>query len=137
MTTLTVTIELPEALYQSAIQTAQATNRSFTAILQESLARTIPPLEDLPPAEARELARLSLLNDDELWRISTETLSPNQQIELETLLTRQGAGELPPNDQERLQELMDRYGQLLVQRAHAWLLLARRGYRVPVQETTA
>ena len=28
---------------------------------------------------------------------------------------------------------MDEYGRLLVHKSHAWLLLARRGYKVPVQ----
>lgn len=137
MSTLTITVELPEALYQSATQLAQVTNRSLGTILQESLVHTLPPLADLPPEEARELARLSLLNDDELWRVSAETLTATEQAELASLLDRQSAENLVFHDQTRLQGLLDAYGWLLVRRSHAWLLLARRGYRVPVQETRA
>lgn len=34
---------------------------------------------------------------------------------------------------QNLHELMDHYGRMLVRQSHIWLLLARRGYRVPVQ----
>jgi hypothetical protein len=49
MSTQTVTIELPEALYRSANQVAQATQRPLADILQESLAHSLPPLDDVPP----------------------------------------------------------------------------------------
>ncbi|MEZ4729135.1 MAG: hypothetical protein R3E79_18530 [Caldilineaceae bacterium] len=137
MSTLTVMVELPESLYQSATQLAQVTNQSLGTILQESLAHTLPPLDDLPVHEVQALAHLSLLKDDELWRISAETLTVDEQAELDVLLYGQSAGNLSLRQQSSLQKLLDRYGDLLVRRAHAWLLLARRGYHVPVQEKRA
>lgn len=133
MSTQTVTIELPEALYRSAAQVAQATKRPLTDILQESIKHTLPPLDDVSPAEAIELAQLSTLTDAELWRVSATLLPATEQHELQDLLDRQQEGDLPPTDQVRLQSLLDEYGRILVQKAHAWLLLARRGYRVPLQ----
>ncbi len=133
MSTLTVTLELSEALYHSAAQVAQATKRPLTDILQAGIAHTLPPLDDVAPAEAVELAQLSTLTDAELWRVSATLLPVTAQRELQALLDRQQEGELSPADQARLQTLLDEYGRLLVQKAHAWLLLARRGYRVPMQ----
>ncbi len=133
MSTLTVTLELSEALYRSAAQVAQATKRPMIDILQEGIAHTLPPLDDVSLAEAVDLAHLSTLTDTELWRVSAALLPVTEQRELQALLDRQQEGELFPADQTRLQTLLDDYGRLLVQKAHAWLLLARRGYRVPMQ----
>lgn len=133
MSTQTVTLELPEALYRSAAQVAQATKRPLADILQEGIKHTLPPLDDVAPAAAVELAQLSTLTDAELWRVSAALLPTTEQHELQDLLDRQQEGDLPPADQVRLQRLLDAYGRLLVQKAHAWLLLARRGYRVPLQ----
>jgi hypothetical protein len=49
-------------------------------------------------------------------------------------LSRQSEGELEAPGVARLQELLDAYGRLTVRKAHAYLLLARRGYRVLTQE---
>jgi hypothetical protein len=58
----------------------------------------------------------------------------DEQVEMHELLDRQGAGALTAAERIRLQEMLTIYGRLMVRRAHAYLLLARRGYRVPMQE---
>ena len=134
MSTQTVMVELPESLYRSASRIAQATQRPLADILQESLAHTLPPLEDVTPEEAIELARLSNLDDAALWQVSYATLPAVDQAKLTQLLEQQSEGAVAPDDTRRLQALLDEYGRLLVRKAHAWLLLARRGYRVPPQQ---
>jgi hypothetical protein len=57
-----------------------------------------------------------------------------QQEELHALLDCQSAGTLTPVSTARLQERLDEYGRLLVRQSHAWLLLARRGYNIPIQQ---
>ena len=57
-----------------------------------------------------------------------------EQAEMHELLDRQGTDELTPAERARLRDLLDTYGRLTVRKAHAYLLLARRGYRVPMQE---
>lgn len=61
-------------------------------------------------------------------------LTVEQQHSLEDLLYRQSAGNLTARQEATLEELMQSYGQLTLRKAHAYLLLARRGYRVPMQE---
>lgn len=133
MSTQTVTIQLPEHLYRSASQLAHTAKRPLAEILQDSLAHTLPPLDDVDPEEAEELARLSLLSDAELWRIAQSNLSPKKQARLDALLLEQSAAELDEAGMEQLHKLQSEYGRLLVRQSHAWLLLARRGYKVPVQ----
>ena len=130
----TITLELPEPLYRTVSRLAQVTKRSLAEILQESLAHTLPPLDDVPAAEAEVLAHMSNLDDPALWHISTVTMPESQQEELHALLDHQSAGDLTPADAVRLQELLDEYGRLLVRQSQAWLLLARRGYKVPIQQ---
>ena len=130
----TITLELPEHLYRTVSKLAQVTNRPLAEILQESLAHTLPPLDDIPAEEADVLVHMSTLNDAALWKASKATLPERQQEELHVLLDRQSAGALTPNDAMRLRELLDQYGYLLVRQSHAWLLLARRGYHVPIQQ---
>ena len=133
MSSQTITLKLPESLYRSARQMARVTHRPMEEVLQESIERILPPLDDVPPEDAKTLAALSMLDDSELWREARAELPIDQQKELDSLLERQGAGELTPQEAKRLQALMDEYGRLTVHKAHAWLLLARRGYQVPPQ----
>lgn len=133
MPSQTITLDLPDDLYQTANRLAQAAQRPLNDILQDTLAHALPPLDDVPPEEADVLAHLSSLDDAALWQTSRATMPEDEQEELRTLLDTQGEGEIAPDEAKRLRELMNRYGQLLVRQAHAWLLLARRGYRVPIQ----
>jgi predicted transcriptional regulator len=130
----TITLALPESLYCTVCTLAQVTKRPLAEILQESLAHTLPPLDDVPTDEAECLAQMSTMDDAALWHITHVTLSERQQEALHALLDRQNAGELTPDDAVRLQALLEEYSRLLVRQAHAWLLLARRGYHVPIQQ---
>lgn len=142
MTWQTVTLELPETLYRFARQMAEATQTPLEVVLRDSIAHTLPPLDDadeyireVAPGEATELARLASLDDSALWREARAMMDATKRAEMDELLDRQGAGELTSTEHTRLQDLLDTYGQLMVHKAHAYLLLARRGYRVPMQET--
>ena len=132
----TVALELPESLYRSARQVAQATQKPLEIVLRDSIANALPPLDDVSPEEAAELAALANLNDATLWQESRATLAPAEQAEMHDLLDRQGAGALSQTEQARMQDLMDVYGRLMVRKAHVYLLLARRGYCVPPQHAS-
>lgn len=129
-----VTLELEEPIYRAARQVADATGQPLDAVLRTSIAHALPPLDDVPTGQAADLAALALLGDGALWRTARSALDAAQQAELRDLLDRQGGGELGGAGEARLQELLDEYGRLTVRKAHAYLLLARRGYRIPTQE---
>ena len=132
MTVQTITLRLPEPLYRTARQIAQVTKRPIETVLQDSLSAVLPPLDNVEPNEAAELARLALLDDAALWGEARTLMPRAEQTELQDLLDRQGSKALTTVEQARLRELMHVYGQLMVRKAHAYLLLARRGYRVPM-----
>lgn len=135
--TQVVTLKLPETLYRTARRVAELTGQTVEAVLQASIAHALPPLDDVPPDEAAALAALALLDDAALWQVARAAMSPEEQAELQELLDRQGANELTSEEEHRLQALLDTYGRLTLRKAHAYLLLARRGYRVPMQEDTS
>jgi len=130
----TVTLELTEVVYQNAQRLARASHKSVEVILQDSIAHTLPPLDDVSPDEAGQLAQLALLDDASLWREARQMLTSEQEQDLRDLLHRQDESALTPKQRTRLEQLMDSYGRLTVRKPHAYLLLARRGYRVPMQE---
>jgi hypothetical protein len=134
MATRTVTLELPDSIYRTARRVAEATHQPLEAVLQAGIAHALPPLDDVPPAQAEDLAALALLDDGALWRAARATMSATEQAEMHELLDLQGRGELSSAHATRLDEGLQRYGELTVRKAHAYLLLARRGYRVPMQE---
>jgi hypothetical protein len=134
MATEVVTLQLPELVYQTARRVAAASGQPLEAVLEASIAHALPPLQDVPEDQAAELAALILLSDGSLWQAARAEMSAGEQAELRTLLERQGAGTLSTAAQPRLGELLDRYGRLTVRKAHAYLLLARRGFRVPMQD---
>ena len=50
MTLRTVTVNLPDAIYKRAEETAEAGALSLDQVIEQSLTYTLPPLEeDLPP----------------------------------------------------------------------------------------
>ena len=132
MTAQTITLELSEFLYRSARQVTEATKKPVEDVLRDSIAHLLPPLDDVPLKEADELAKLAGLDDAALWRQVRTAMNGFEQGEMHDLLDRQGTGELTSAESGRLRDLLDTYGRLLVRKAHAYLLLARRGYRVPI-----
>ena len=129
----TVQLELPDSLIRSAEKIARATQKSLESILADSIQKTLPPLDDVPQEEAEYLAELSQFDDDQLWREGDQKLPIDIQTEFEQLLQKQSSSQLVNGESERLKELMDLHGTIMVRKSHAWLLLARRGYKVPPQ----
>ncbi len=135
MSTQHITLQLPETVYQSARRVAQATHRPLDEVIAHSLAHTLPPLDDVPEEEAEALAMLSLLDDAQLWHVAEQTLPADDQAVVHELLDQQNAGILDTHGRGQLTTLLDSYNQIMLHKAHAWLLLARRGYQVPPQQS--
>lgn len=135
MTSPNITLQLPDTLYRSAQRMAQATERPLSEIIADSLAHALPPLDDVPEEEVVSLVKLSLLDDAQLWQVAAQSMPPEDQDNLYRLLDEQSAGQLNAHGREQLTNLLEKYNQLMLHKAHAWLLLARRGYHVPPQQS--
>ena len=97
----------------------------------QSIALSLPELEDdLPSAIRSELAAFPLLSDTELENIAHGTMEEGQQVQLETLTEVQKQRSLTAAEEGTLDRLMAEAQRVMLRKAEACRLLARRGYSV-------
>ncbi|MSQ48030.1 MAG: hypothetical protein EXR78_06520 [Deltaproteobacteria bacterium] len=127
----TITVTLPDVLYARVKITADASSRSVEEVCAQSIALSLPELEEDLPGEARsELAALSLLSDAELEKLAHSSMSEEQQARLETLSEIQKQRPLTAPEEAMLIQLMGEAQRLMLCKAEAYRLLARRGHAV-------
>lgn len=65
----TITMTLPNSVYDRIRMTAQATSLTSEEVIRQSVMLLLPALEsDIPPNLRLDLAKLSLLDDIQLWK---------------------------------------------------------------------
>lgn len=132
MTVRTVTVRLPETLYQQAKETAAARSMSLEEVLAQSIALSLPPLEDDLPLDLRqELSALMLLSDDDLWKVASLEMDEDKQEQLEILTGIREQRSLTPEEGVEFDSLMAEGEVLMVKKAEAYRLLTRRGFTIP------
>jgi hypothetical protein len=128
----TVTVELPETLYRQAEETAAATSLSLEEVLAQSIALSLPPLEDDIPTELRaELSAMMLLSDDELWQIARDELDDAKQERLRLLTEARKGRDLTSDEASELATLLDEGDLIMLKKAESYRLLTRRGHIIP------
>lgn len=133
----TITVTLPEALYERVKETAETSSLSLEEVLTQFVALSLPELEsDLPASLRSELAMMPLLSDAELWEIANSTLAEEKQDQLEALAELQKHQPLTEAEQSALEQLMDEAGRVMLRKAEAYRLLARRGHAIFVSSNT-
>ncbi len=126
----TMTLHMPDALYDRLKQRAAHTRRSVEEELLEVLAAAIPMTRELAAGIADVLSPLALLDDDALWRSARSHLAAESAAELEALhLKRQREG-LIETEAETATGLVRQYERAMLVRAQAAVLLKGRGYDV-------
>ncbi len=131
MVSHTVTITLPETLYERVRISAEASARPLEDVLSQFIATSYPTLEeDLPPDLRSEFAGWLLFSDTSLWEIAQSRFAEAKQIELAALVEQQKQQTLTEAEQSRLQRLLLESQELMVRKAEAQRLLAQRGIRV-------
>lgn len=74
-------------------------------------------------------------SDAELWQVANSTMSEEKQTRLESLIAQSKLRSLTESEQTELNDLMNEAQQLMLRKAEAYRLLARRGHIVfPVKE---
>ena len=130
MTTQAVTIHFPDSVYQRAQRTARALRKPLEKFLLDTVSFGLPLFDGLPPEIADDMAALTLLNDEALWRAGSRVLSPSKQEQLNLLLDKQGTEKLTVAERTMLDELLQEYERIVLIRAQAAVLLKQRGYDV-------
>jgi hypothetical protein len=130
--TATVTLQLPDPIYQRLVNTATATGRSLEEVMLHALKVGSPPdWENAPDEFQADLAALDRLEDEALWKVATGHKTEEEMARHFELLERNKEHTLTPAEQVELVELRSQADLFMLRKAHAAALLRWRGHRVP------
>lgn len=121
-----VTLVLPDAVMKRAKEAANNLHLPLEQVLTQTLAVSLPDVEQAPPDMQQELAQMTLMHTDELWRIARSVLSGEQQEQLDTLFQVQQERELTTAELKTLTSLQSEYGRVTLRKARAYALLSLR-----------
>ena len=130
--THTVTVHLPEDIYDRLKQSAQVTQKPMEELVVQSVRAGMPPLlSDLPAKDQEAFLILERLSDEELWQVAKNTLPAGHQRRYSYLLRKNQTGTLTEPEEEQLSEFGAEARNLTLRKAYAYALLKWRGHRIP------
>jgi hypothetical protein len=128
----TVTLQIPDLIYQRLVNTANATGRSLEEVILHALKVGSPPdWNNIPDEFKADLAALDRLEDEALWKIATARKMPEEMAEYNELLERNQNGNLTQAEQLELIERRSQADRFMLRKAQAAALLHWRGHHVP------
>lgn len=127
----TVTLQIPEILYQRLVNTARATQRPLEEVILHALQVGSPPSwDDVPEEFQTQLAALDKLDDNTLWQIFHNRKIAADMERYNTLLDGNSNGTLTEAERLELMALRHEADLFMLQKAQAAVLLRWRGYNV-------
>ena len=129
----TVTLELPDAIYERVERTAAAMKQPVEKAAVHLIALGLPPL-DVPAEFEADLKALEALDDDALWEVLFSKVPVATQRKLHRLLVKNQAGTLTEREHLQLDALQQEGDLVMFRKAHAALLLKWRGHHIPTPE---
>ena len=130
--TATVTLQLPDPIYQRLVNTAIATGRSLEEVMLHALKVGSPPdWENAPDEFQADLAALDRLEDEALWKVAIGHKTEEEMARHFELLERNKERTFTSAEQVELAELRSQADLFMLRKAHAAALLHWRGHRVP------
>jgi plasmid stability protein len=130
MPTQSVTLNIPEALYEQLKERAERAKRSVEEETLEVLATAIPGNGTLPAELTEATESLNALDDAGLWEAAQRRLPAEASAELEALHQKRQSEGLADTELQRLDALVGEYERHLLVRAQAIALLKQRGHDV-------
>ncbi len=132
MAVQTISIQLPDEIYQRLQRVAAAINQPLEEVVFQSIRSNLPPsLDDLTPDLRDLVADLPALDDDALWAIVSEPLPPQPARRHQHLLRKAHDRQLTAAEQAELAALRDMTDRYVLRRSYALALLKWRGHRLP------
>ncbi|MDF5716974.1 MAG: hypothetical protein PUP93_24680 [Rhizonema sp. NSF051] len=132
MATETVTLQIPEILYQRLVNTAHAQRRPIEEVIVHALEVGSPPeWDDVPEEFQADLAALDKLDDNSLWQIVRSCKTADQMEQYNFLLERNSSGNITDAERLELIKLRHEADRFMLRIAQAAVLLRWRGHHVP------
>jgi hypothetical protein len=125
-----VTLNLPQLVYERFQRRAEKTARTIEAELLDVVAAAPVVNDDLPAKLEEELAALALLNDDSLWLAARSRMAETSAELMTELNYKQQREGLNKAELASLNHLGREYDRYLLIRAEAAVLLKRRGVNI-------
>ena len=126
----TVTIQLPDRIYRDVAKRARHMHRSVAEEVVAVVSEALPTINDLPGELAEELDQLALMNDTELWQAAQTRLGEAEATQMQTLVWKQQRDGLTTREQNKAENLLQRYNRTMLVRAKAAVLLKERGFDI-------
>lgn len=130
MTTQTITLSMPDLLYQHLKVRAQQAQHSVEDEVIEVLAASLPLGDELPEDLEAAISPLSLLDDEALWRAARNTFPANSAQQLEALHQKRQREGLTADENQTVALLVQQYERAMLVRAQAVALLKERGHDI-------
>jgi len=124
-----ITLDLPDDLYEQVQQMAALSQRPIERVVLESLRLLFVP----PPSSAdlaATLAALSGYSDAQLWAVVYQRLAWPQSQRLHELSAKQKLERLTEDEQYELADLLGANDRAMLLRSEALRLLKNRGYDI-------
>ena len=136
MTSQTITIQLPDPVFQHISQRARRKQRSVEDEVLSVVVNTLPTFEDLPADLVDTLTQLRFLTDAELWQAARTMLPVRESQQMQQLVTKQQRQGLTMREQRKVEDLLAHFHRTTLVRAQAALLLKERGYNIESLRST-
>ena len=130
MTYQTVTLNVPETVYQQIWKAAERIKRPVADILVEAITAAAPAMESAGRKSRSALAQMAYLNDAALWQAARSTMPAIQRERLEALHDAQQRRQLTIKERAEEKSALALYRETLLVRGQAAVLLKQRGYDV-------
>ncbi|MCE7986353.1 MAG: hypothetical protein DYG89_34700 [Caldilinea sp. CFX5] len=124
----TVTLQVPGQIYARVKQAAGKNQQALEKLLVSAMMSGLSLLDDLPDEMVMDMATLALLNDRALWRVARQTMPEEHYERMDKLLALKNQQALDATQQQELDTYLAEYDRIVLQRAHAAVLLKQRDY---------
>ena len=130
MSLQTVTLDVPETIYEQLQVRATQSQRSVQDEMLHVIATAIPGAESLPAELANAVSQLAVLDDAALWQAARVRLALEAAEQLASLHQKQQSESLTAEETDQLTSLVHQYERTMLVRAEAASILKQRGHDV-------
>ena len=127
----TVSIEIPNNLFQQLRRRAELLHRPVEELVIQTLAAQPPVAAGLPVELAAELEAMANFSDDALWSATKPSISLAERSRLEHLNHSACERPLSSAESQEQTQLLSAWQRSLARRAHAFSILQLRGHPLP------
>jgi predicted transcriptional regulator len=125
-----VTLNLPDALYERAKEIAEQKQSSLEAEILETLEKSLPNEDALEPDLADALESLDFLDDKALWKAAQGRLPQKLATKIAQLHRKRSLKGLETAENRLLKNLLHQADRVMLIRAKSAVLLKERGYDI-------